>query len=59
MSHAALNVYQSIRDEGSQQSVVDTMQTRQDLYDFLGYHNYENKLDALFADETTKEREAS
>ena len=59
MSHAALNVYQSIRDEGSQQSVVDTMQTRQDLYDFLGYHNYENKLDALFADEITKEREAS
>jgi methylisocitrate lyase len=59
MSLAALNVYQTIRDEGTQQNVLDTMQTRQDLYDFLGYHHYENKLDALFADETTKEREAS
>ena len=59
MSLAALNVYQTIRDDGSQQNVLDTMQTRNDLYDFLGYHNYENKLDALFADETTKEREAS
>ena len=39
--------------------ILDTMQTRSDLYDFLGYHNYENKLDALFADETTNEREAS
>jgi methylisocitrate lyase len=59
MSQAALNVYQTIRNDGSQQNVLDTMQTRSDLYDFLGYHNYENKLDALFADETTNEREAS
>jgi methylisocitrate lyase len=59
MSEAALNVYQTIRNDGSQQNVLDTMQTRSDLYDFLGYHNYENKLDALFADETTNEREAS
>ncbi|TDJ26007.1 MAG: methylisocitrate lyase [Gammaproteobacteria bacterium] len=59
MSLAALNVYQTTRDEGSQQNVLDTMQTRQDLYEFLGYHEYESKLDALFADETTKEREAS
>ena len=59
MSQAALNVYQTIRDDGSQQNVLDTMQTRSDLYDFLGYHNYENKLDALFTDETTNEREAS
>ena len=59
MSQAALNVYQAIRNDGSQQNVLDTMQTRSDLYDFLGYHNYENKLDALFDDETTNEREAS
>ena len=59
MSQAALNVYQTIRNDGSQQNVLDTMQTRSDLYDFLGYHNYENKLDALFDDETTNEREAS
>lgn len=62
MSQAALNVYQSIRDEGSQQSVLDSMQTRSDLYDFLGYHDYESKLDALFesgTDESIQEREAN
>jgi methylisocitrate lyase len=48
MSQAALNVYRAIRTEGTQQSVVDTMQTRMDLYDYLGYHDYERKLDALF-----------
>ncbi|GAB2716548.1 methylisocitrate lyase [Halomonas garicola] len=48
MNAAALNVYQRIRDEGHQQSVVDTMQTRDELYDILGYHEYEQKLDALF-----------
>jgi methylisocitrate lyase len=48
MSQAALHVYQAIRRDGSQQNVVDTMQTRMDLYDFLGYHDYERKLDALF-----------
>ena len=49
MNQAALNVYQTLRKEGTQQSVVDTMQTRQDLYEYLGYHDYENKLDELFA----------
>lgn len=49
MNKAALNVYQSIRNEGTQKNVVDTMQTRMELYDFLGYHAYEQKLDALFA----------
>jgi methylisocitrate lyase len=49
MNKAALNVYQAIRSEGTQRSVVDTMQTRMDLYDFLGYHEYEQKLDRLFA----------
>ncbi len=49
MNKAALNVYQSIRNDGHQQNVVDTMQTRMELYDFLGYHAYEQKLDELFA----------
>ena len=49
MNQAALNVYTALRSEGTQKSVVDTMQTRNDLYDFLGYHAYENKLDELFA----------
>jgi methylisocitrate lyase len=49
MNQAALNVYRHIREDGTQRDVVDTMQTRADLYDFLGYHDYENKLDALFA----------
>lgn len=49
MNKAALNVYQAIRDDGHQQNVVDTMQTRMELYDFLGYHAYEEKLDELFA----------
>lgn len=48
MNKAALNVYRAIREEGHQQNVVDTMQTRMELYDFLGYHDYEQKLDALF-----------
>jgi methylisocitrate lyase len=49
MSQAALNVYQHILNDGSQQTVVDSMQTRMDLYDYLGYHEYEKKLDELFA----------
>ena len=48
MNKAALAVYQALKDEGSQASVVDTMQTRMELYD-LGYHAYEEKLDELFA----------
>mgnify|MGYP005844391825 CR=1 FL=1 len=58
MNQAALNVYQSIREQGHQKDVLDTMQTRMDLYDFLGYHEYEQKLDALFgngADDSDKE----
>ena len=49
MNAAALNVYETIRAEGTQKGVVDTMQTRADLYQYLGYHEYEQKLDALFA----------
>jgi methylisocitrate lyase len=50
MNKAALNVY-TIRRDGTQKHVVDTMQTRAELYDFLGYHAYEDKLDELFAAE--------
>jgi methylisocitrate lyase len=49
MNKAALNVYQALRREGTQASVVDTMQTREELYHYLGYHEFEKKLDALFA----------
>ena len=49
MNAAALNVYRHIRTDGTQQHVVSTMQTRADLYDYLNYHAYEQKLDQLFA----------
>jgi methylisocitrate lyase len=49
MNAAALKVYQTIRAEGTQKSVVPMMQTRAELYDYLGYHTYEQKLDDLFA----------
>jgi methylisocitrate lyase len=51
MSTAALKVYQTIRKDGTQQSMINTMQTRDELYEFLNYHDYENKLDELFAKE--------
>jgi len=50
MNAAALNVYQHIRTDGTQKHVVNTMQTRADLYDYLNYHSYEQKLDQLFAE---------
>ncbi len=50
MSAAAENVYKVLRNEGTQEGVVDTMQTREELYEVLGYHEYEQKLDELFAD---------
>ena len=49
MNAAALDFYQVLRREGTQKNVVASMQTRADLYDYLGYHEYENKLDALFS----------
>ena len=52
---AALRVYRTLRDEGTQSAVVDIMQTRAELYDFLDYHAYEQKLDELFATSETKE----
>lgn len=48
MSKAAENVYKTLREKGTQESVVDTMQTRAELYDYLNYHEYEQKLDKLF-----------
>jgi methylisocitrate lyase len=50
MNKAALNFYETVRRDGTQKAVVPSMQTRDELYDFLGYHAYEQKLDALFAD---------
>ena len=49
MNAAALKVYAAIRTEGSQQSVLPSMQSRADLYRYLDYHAYEAKLDQLFA----------
>ena len=51
MNKAALAVYQAVRRDGTQKNVVETMQTRNELYDFLDYHSYETKLDQLFAKE--------
>ena len=49
MNAAALNFYETLMRDGTQKAVVSTMQTRADLYHYLGYHAYEDKLDALFA----------
>src|SRR5512137_1276527 len=54
MNKAALNVYTHIRQDGTQKNVVDTMQTRAELYEYLDYHAYEQKLDSLFARAKTK-----
>lgn len=51
MSAAALNVYQTIKLDGTQKATVDAMQTRMELYDVLGYQAYEDKLDELFAEQ--------
>jgi methylisocitrate lyase len=49
MNAAALNFYETVRRDGTQKAAVETMQTREDLYRYLGYHAYEDKLDQLFA----------
>ena len=51
MSNAALEVYGAIRRDGTQKAVLSSMQTREQLYEVLGYHAYEKKLDALFSKE--------
>jgi methylisocitrate lyase len=54
MNKAALHFYETVRREGTQKHIIDTLQTRAELYDFLGYHAYEDKLDALFT-QTSKD----
>ncbi|HEY0907636.1 MAG TPA: methylisocitrate lyase [Methylophilus sp.] len=48
MNQAALKVYQGVRQDGTQKNVLELMQTRADLYEHLGYHAFEQKLDALY-----------
>lgn len=55
MNKAALNFYETVRREGTQKNIIDTLQSRADLYDFLNYHSYEDKLDTLFSQSNTKE----
>lgn len=54
MNKAAETVYTSILEQGDQKAVVDMMQTRMELYDYLSYHEYEEKLDQLFAEGKNK-----
>jgi methylisocitrate lyase len=54
MNAAALRVYQGIRKDGTQKGVVELMQSRDELYDYLDYHAYEQKLDALFQRDKAK-----
>jgi methylisocitrate lyase len=54
MNKAAENVYTAIRRDGTQKNVVDTMQTRMELYERINYHDFEQKLDALFAQQKAK-----
>jgi methylisocitrate lyase len=51
MNAAALRAFRTIREQGTQKAVLDQMQTREELYDFLGYYEYEEKLDRLFGRE--------
>ncbi len=51
MAAAAENAYRTLRKEGTQKSLIENMQTRDELYEVLGYHEYEDKLDELFADQ--------
>lgn len=53
MSAAALKVYETILRDGSVRSVIDMMQPRAQLYEFLNYHAYEDKIDRLFAGQDT------
>ena len=52
MNKAALKIYEGIRGHGTQKDLINDMQTREELYDFLNYHDYEKKLDALFKKES-------
>ncbi len=54
MNKAAENVYTALRRDGTQKNVIDTMQTRMELYDRINYHDFEQKLDALFVQKKSK-----
>lgn len=54
MAAAAQNVYETLRRDGTQKAVIEQMQTRTDLYEVLGYHDYEQKLDQLFSEQGIK-----
>ena len=51
MNQAALLIYQGLRKNGTQKDLISKMQTREELYEFLNYHEFEKKLDKLFSDE--------
>jgi methylisocitrate lyase len=51
MNKAALKAYETVRKSGTQKGLLGEMQTREELYDIIGYHDYEKKLDELFARE--------
>ena len=55
MNKAALNFYETVRRDGTQKNIIDTLQSRADLYDYLNYHSYEDKLDALFVQSKNKD----
>lgn len=57
MNRAAELVYQGLLEQGHQKNLIDIMQSRDSLYDYLGYHDYEQKLDALFAQNEEKDHE--
>ena len=54
MNKGAMKFYEAVNRDGHQRNVIDIMQTREEMYDVLGYHEYENKLDELFSEEETK-----
>jgi methylisocitrate lyase len=56
MQKAALAVYEAVRRDGTQVNVLDAMQKRKELYEFLNYHSYENKIDQLFAQRKADEK---
>jgi len=58
MSKAALDVYRTIREQGTQRTMLNTMQTRDELYAVLDYLAYERKLDALFANDKDDKEQA-
>ena len=55
MNKAALNFYETVRREGTQKNIIATLQSRADLYDYLNYHSYEDKLDGLFSQSKKRE----